>query len=326
MLRYSFVVLAGLMAAGPAAAGSWADRLFDEHAKDFGSVPRGPMLTHQFRVANTTGSPVVIANVRVSCGCTTAQALKNYLAPGEETAILARMDTTRFVGPRAVTVFVTFSEPGYDEVRLTVQAFGRDDFRVTPDTLSFGQLKRGSKDAATATVSFYGIPGAQVVAVRSESNYIQTGAREVRRVNGEVAYELTARLRGDLPVGKWYTDVWVQTNIPSMPQVRVPLTVEIESPLSASPEVVTLGELKAGAEAERRVIVRGVKPFKITKVDGLDDAVSVKENAPGTKEVHVLTVKFKADRAGDLNRTLKIHTDIGAEGDLELPMSARVMP
>src|SRR5437660_933760 len=29
MVRYSFVVLAGLVAAGPAAAASWADRLFD---------------------------------------------------------------------------------------------------------------------------------------------------------------------------------------------------------------------------------------------------------------------------------------------------------
>src|SRR5207253_1156026 len=100
MLRYSFVVFAGLLTAGPAAAASWADRLFDEQTWDFGSVPRGPMLTHQFRVVNNTGRVVVLANVRVSCGCTSAQALKTSLAPGEETVIVARMDTTRFVGAR----------------------------------------------------------------------------------------------------------------------------------------------------------------------------------------------------------------------------------
>src|SRR3954468_23804106 len=105
MLRYSAVLLVGLWAAGPAAAASWADAMFDELSKDFGSVPRGPTLTHHFRVVNNTRGPVSISNVRVSCGCTTAQALKNYLNPGEETAVLARMDTTRFVGPKSVTIY-----------------------------------------------------------------------------------------------------------------------------------------------------------------------------------------------------------------------------
>jgi hypothetical protein len=325
MVRYSFVVLAGLAAAAPASAG-WADALFDEHAKDFGSVPRGPSVTHSFRVVNKTGSPVVIGYVHVSCGCTTAHAVKTYLAPGEETAIVARMDTTRFSGARSVTIFVPFNEPAYDEVRLVVSAFGREDLRITPDTLAFGQVKRGSKDTATMTLTFYTFQAVQVTGVRSETNYILTGVKEVRRGNGEVAYEVTARLRGDLPVGKWFTDIWVKTNDPSLPQIRLPLTVEIEPVLIASPEAVTVGEVSLGSETERRVILRGIKPFRIVKIDGVDDAVTVKDNAGEAQEVHVLIVKLKADRAGGLNRKLLIHTDIGAEGDLELPLTARITP
>src|SRR5437660_799351 len=132
MSRYSLVVLASLWAAGSAPAATWADSLFEELSKDFGSVPRGPTLTHPFRVV----------------------------------------------------------------------------------------------------------------------------------------YRLTGRLRGDAPVGKWYTDLWLRTNNPSMPQVRVPLTVDIESALSVSPEAVTLGQVKVQGESERRVVVRGVKPFKITRVQG----------------------------------------------------------
>ena len=326
MLRYSFVVLAGLLSGAPASA-AWADRLFDEHAQDFGSVPRGQLLTHSFRVVNRYASPVSISNVRVSCGCTTAQALKTYLAPGEETAVLAQMDSSRFAGPRTVTVFVTFAEPSYDEVRLTVTADSRDDFRLSPDSFAFGQVHQGSKDALTATISFYGVSGVQVTELKSESNFILTAFKPVRRGDVETAYELTARLRGDLPVGKWYTDLWVRTNNPALPQVRVPLTVEVESPLSLSPEAVSVGEVKSGAETDRRVIVRGVKPFRITRVDGTDAAVSVTENAAGLREVHVLTVKVKGDKAGDLTRTLKIRTDMGeGEVDVELPVSARIMP
>ena len=48
-----------------------------------------------------------------------------------------------------------------------------------------------------------------------------------RRLDTEVVYQLTATLRGDTPVGRWYTDVWLKTNVSSMEQLRVPLTVEI---------------------------------------------------------------------------------------------------
>src|SRR5262249_15121454 len=86
MFRYSFAILLGFCAATSARA-SWADGLFDELSRDFGSVPRGPTLQHPFRVVNKTDQYVTISGVRVSCGCVSAQALKATLAPGEETAI-----------------------------------------------------------------------------------------------------------------------------------------------------------------------------------------------------------------------------------------------
>src|SRR6266404_3700461 len=69
MVRYSLVILLGLCSASSAWA-SWADGLFDELSRDFGSVPRGPTLQHPFRLVNRTGSHLHIASVRVSCGCT----------------------------------------------------------------------------------------------------------------------------------------------------------------------------------------------------------------------------------------------------------------
>ena len=101
-----------------------------------------------------------------------------------------------------------------------------------------------------------------VVDVRSESNYIRPALQEVRRLDSEVTYQLSTTLRQDTPVGKWYTDVWLRTNNPALPQVRVPLTVDIESALTVSPEAVALGPVAVGGESERRVIIRGVRPFR----------------------------------------------------------------
>jgi hypothetical protein len=326
MLRYSAVLLAGLWAAGPAAAASWADGLFDELSKDFGSVPRGPTLTHQFRVTNTTQGPVHIAGVRVSCGCVTAAALNTWLQPGESTAVQARMDTTRFLGVKSVTIYVMFDRPALEEVRLWVQANARNDFSVTPDTLAFGQVKRGATPAAAVAVTFYGSGDTQVVDVRAESNYVRPELKEVRREGSLVGYELTTRLRPDTPVGKWYTDVWLLTNSAAIPQVRVPLTVDVESPLTVSPEALALGQVPVGGESERRVIVRGVRPFRITGVQGAGGPLAVRDSAPDSKPIHVLTVRLKADKPGELSRTLRVHTDLPDEGEVEFQVSAQILP
>src|SRR6516162_7190041 len=324
MLRYSLVVLAGLWAAGPALSATWADALFEEFSKDFGSVPRGPTLSHPFRVHNNTRGPVNIASVRVSCGCVSAQALKAHLEPGESTHIVASMDTTRFTGLKSVTIYVQFDRPSFEEVRLWVQANGRNDFTVTPDTLAFGQIKRGGTPAVSVLLAFYGGNDSAISEVRCESNYIQPKVQEVKRLDSEVTYQLTARLRSDAPVGKWYTDVWLKTNNPGMPQIRVPLTVEIESALSISPEQVSLGSIKVQAECERRVIVRGVKPFKITKVLGTDNQLSVRDNTPQAKPVHVLTVKLRPNQAGELNRTLRVLTDLPDDNQVDFQVNAQI--
>jgi hypothetical protein len=323
--RFSFACLIALCSAGLASADTWSDKMFDELSRDFGSVPRGPTLQHQFRLVNNTGRTVHIAGVRVSCGCTQARALQQTLAPGQETAILATMDTTRFLGHKSVTIFVTLDQPRWSEVRLWVQANSRDDVSVSPDTLSFGRIKRGASPTEQVKISFFGNAGAQITGVQSESNYIQPNVKLVRRNNGELAYQLSARIRGDAPVGKWYTDVWVKTNNPGSPRIRVPLTVEIEAALRVSPATVYFGQVKPGQEVERKVIVSGTKAFRITQLGGTDDALQVRESNAESKAVHVLTVQVRADKTGELNRTIRVITDLPDNGEIEFHATAQVV-
>jgi hypothetical protein len=325
MLRHSYVLLAGLLLTQPAAAG-WADALFDNLSKDFGSVPHGQVMTHTFHIKNTTKSPVTITSIRVSCGCVTATANNGSLAPGEETTLVARMDTSRFFSVRTVTIFVTFGQPSFDEVRLWVQANSRSDFAVVPDQLTFGSVKRGIGSSANVTITFYGNPGAKVTEVKSESSYIQPTITPVTSQDGVVSYQLSAKARDDTPVGKWYSDVWLTTNVPSMSQVRVPLTIEVESALSVSPEAVNLGSIKAGGEIEKRIIVRAAKPFKVTAIEGVDSELIVKENSDDAKTAHVLTLKLKPGKAGDLNRRVRIVTDLADDNKTDFRVTAQVTP
>jgi hypothetical protein len=317
MFRHSLVILVGLAAASPAAAGTWADGMFSELSKDFGSVARGPTLVHPFRVVNNTKHTVVIGNVRVSCGCTSAAALKTRLAPGEETAVLAHMNTSKFSGNKTVTIFVRFDEPEWVEVRLWVQANSRDDVSVQPESLAFGQAKRGTSPSASVTVTFLGAPDTQLTGAKCQTNYVKVSYQLAGRDLTGVSYKVTAGIRPDAPVGKWYTDVWLQTTNPVMPKLRVPLTIEIEAPLTVSVPTLALGKVKVGGQAERRLIVRGVKPFKITAIKGADEQLLVRDNTTGSRAVHVLTVTLKGTKQGEVKKTVKLVTDLKDQGGVE---------
>ncbi len=256
----------------------------------------------------------------------TAQALKTTLLPGEESAIVVRMDTTRFTGSKSVTIYIVFDRPKADEVRLLLSAVGRDDFNLSPDTLAFGQIRKGSTGTLSSTITFYGNSLVQITDVRSETNYIQPNLQLVSRKKNVTVYQLSAYLRNDAPVGKWYSDIWLKTNNTNLPQIRVPVTVEIESLLSVSPEVVVLGPIKTNTEAERRVIVRGVKPFRITGVEGSDEQIQLEESNPEEKKVHVVSVRLKGIRAGNLQRTVRLHTSLPEDNEVDFQVNGQVTP
>ncbi|HWY87171.1 MAG TPA: DUF1573 domain-containing protein [Gemmataceae bacterium] len=326
MLRYSLLSAVLLAAANPVHASSWADGMFEELSKDFGSVPHGTVAVHHFRLVNNTGSPVRITNVRVSCGCTSARALQTNLVPGQETSILAQMDTRRFYGTKTVTIYVQYDQPSFEEVRLSVQANSRDDLAYSPETINFGKVQHGTAATADMTVTFLGGGQIKILEAKSDSNYLLPDFKEIRRDSGEVVYQITARIRPDAPAGKWYSDVWVKTTSPAMPRLRVPLTIEIEAALIISPNAVAMGKVKAGTNIDRKVILRGATPFRIVSVDGTDDQVRVQDTNAEAKTVHVLTVTLSPTAPGPLNRTIRVHTDLETGGEIEFNAQAQVVP
>ncbi len=327
MYRYSLLLFVLLGAASQAHAQTKADALFDELSHDFGSVPRGHSLTHYFRVVNNTKEPVRIANVRVSCGqCSHARALQMNLQPGQETAILAEMFTNRFIGVKTITIFVQFDRPRFEEVRLLILANSRDDVTFTPDTIAFGHVKRGTTAEGKMTLSFLGGGAIEITELKSESNYVQPTVTKIPRSSGETVFEISAKLRDDTPAGKWYTDLWLKTNHPAMPKLRVPVTVEVEAALSVSPSTISLGQVKAGVESDHHVMIRGVRPFRIVGIEGADNQLRVRPTNNESKLAHVLTVTLNPRDLGELTRKIRVQTDLKTNGDIEFNAHAKVVP
>jgi hypothetical protein len=58
-----------------------------ELAYDFGRIPQGKPVTHNFEVVNNGAQPLIIENVEASCGCTTPEWSTEPVAPGGKTII-----------------------------------------------------------------------------------------------------------------------------------------------------------------------------------------------------------------------------------------------
>ena len=78
---------------------------FEAETVDFGTIAQGENGLRAFKFTNTGNAPVVITDVKTSCGCTVASAPDAPVLPGETAQIEVNYDTKR-IGKfsKAVTV------------------------------------------------------------------------------------------------------------------------------------------------------------------------------------------------------------------------------
>jgi hypothetical protein len=307
MGKLQWAMVAMLTATVAVQAGE-AEKFFSERVKDFGTVPFGPTLVHQFKITNTTNQVVRINSARVSCGCVSASIPVNVLQPGQSTYLTANMDTKRFVGPKEVIVYVSFGQP-FEEVTLAVRANRNDSFSKSSEAIVMGQVRKGAEGAGTMQITMRGDPNFDIRGASSATDYVKAGYKLIKRDRTEVVFELTATLKPGLDVGMWTTDVMFQTSNPSLATVRLPVNVEVIAPITATPALVQFPVTKVGDTKEVNVVVKGDKPFMIVDVKGGDGLVSAVAAKTEMKDTHVVRLVFAPTAPMDLSREIVVVTD-----------------
>lgn len=80
---------------------------FVEEKFMFGEVKAGTVIEHTFEFTNTGVVPLVISDVRSTCGCTVAEWPKTPVAPGAKGEIKARFDTKNKNGLEIKPITIT---------------------------------------------------------------------------------------------------------------------------------------------------------------------------------------------------------------------------
>lgn len=131
------ILLSGLLLCGGIASGK--DELsFKETVVPVKVAPDQDSITASFPFTNTSGVPVTISKIHVSCDCTTAGAKDNKLtyAPGESGSISAVMKTGNFSGTVDKDMTVHANGSAY---KLVIRAQIPDIIRMEPRKLEWAK-------------------------------------------------------------------------------------------------------------------------------------------------------------------------------------------
>ncbi len=84
---------------------------FKVKAHDFGTINRGGDGTFEFVFSNNGTEPLILSNVKTSCGCTTPNWPKEPIPAGRESRIKVKYDTKRMGAfQKSITVYSNATE------------------------------------------------------------------------------------------------------------------------------------------------------------------------------------------------------------------------
>jgi hypothetical protein len=215
--------VAAAASAVPAQSGE-ATIAFDERVHDFGLVNEGDRLRHVFQVTNKGTAPLVLSNVRTSCGCTAATPGITSIPPGAGGPIEVTMDTHGAHGAGVRTITVYSNDPRQPtstlEIKYDVERLLRLD-RV------FVQLTttRGTSHVERVWLTGQLVKQARLRVDGEGTKPITTRVIETHE-EGELRKGLEIKLNGKESSSGEGT-LTIKTGLPNPPQLSLPFRYEV---------------------------------------------------------------------------------------------------
>lgn len=307
--------------------------------KDFKEVPHGTLCSHTFTITNIYDEPMQIIEVRKSCHCLDYVPMPQMLKPNESASFTVTMDAGKFVGYNAQTLYVTFGPKYISTAVIRLSATSKADVTLNPGAVAFGTVALGSSVTRSVEVEYRGprlrdssnrsidwkltgvLPHTLPVDVAISD--VKSSGLGLGLISRPPKYRVDVTLKPTALPGSLHDQIALTTNDPNNPLVQVTVTATVQAPLEIAPQSVRFDSVSRGEEASQRVIVRGGRPFRIISVDGQDESLQVEMppiSAP--LPVHVLTIRYRPQAAGLLQRVLRIQTDLEGKISVNLPVEA----
>jgi len=326
------VAILGRLGAGqePEPITDWTQHVIpdEERTFDFKTVAKGTVSVHRFVLKNPFLEPIHIKAILSSCTCTTIDFNtegQSFLKTYEEAVIPIRLRGDMFEGQRNSTITVIIDEPYRAEIQLNIRGEIRTDLNISPrDSVDFGNVELGKEQSRALTVTYRGSNTQwRIVDVKCENEFIRTTdiITETTRV-GEKTFRLNVILDDSAPHGNLSTTLLLISNdSESRREIPIPIRATVGTVINVTPKAFSLGILSPGeASPTKGVILRGSRPFRITKIEcdnpAIEIPLTVNADDP-PKIVYSLPVVYRNPTEGEgvpvegvMRATVQVTTDI----------------
>jgi hypothetical protein len=280
-----------------AAPTAWADLQFPQPQADAGSVFCGAALTHSFAFVNQGPEPVVITDLRASCGCATPRLARRSYQPGERGELVLEVHTlSQAPGPHTWRVQVC-SQSGDRAVEATLELTATvvTEIRVEPAAVTM--LTDSALGQEIVVTDLRPRPFSLVGVHASSAALTAQLGESYRDADGHWARKIWIEVAGACPEGRHEEVLGIYTDDARYRELQVPVTI-VKRPrerLSATPSQVSLTAPPGQPVPSRIVLIRDRdnQPVGVDRVLADDPAVTC-QWAAGPEAM--ATVKIQVDR------------------------------
>ncbi len=314
-------------------------------------VAKNPVLTHRFRVTNTTDVAIHILGEMHSCTCTSVDFPSKTLLPGDSAFLTMRVQVPDGYARLSPSVMVNTDHPKFREWRYQLLFEAFPPFRVVPETINLGGKATGGQPVrrqgvdppSIASLEVYGEAGDALPtphtqgAEPSDDVAVTLDPRPVIYALKGGVQRATYRLEIRLKDGSTLTGTHVQhirLAMSSGPPALAKVSWSASGPFTVSPGSIHFG-LVSNAESRlrRSFSIRSTSncPFRILSATGGSPAVEVRVSksaglpSPAAVEHElelVLSISAECFKDAAIAGVTRIKTDLTTPNEITLPWSA----
>lgn len=269
---------------------------------DFGSVPQGERIRHEFILVNTGDTPLEIIDVRPACGCTTAGEWTRTLAPGATGKIPLEMETAQFAGVVKKTIAVQTNDPAHPKTELEITVNVWTPIQLSSPVIIFPALTAPTQIVSRSVILRHKVAGQlQVDSPKSDNPVFAPVLKET--IPGQ-EFELTVTTVPPLANGTQNARITMRTSNPKMPEVSIQAVATLLPPVQVAPTEILLPAATLSAPEKRYLVLLNHRGADLKVSDLTTDAPGVTFTVTETPDRKQLTVLltfpagFQADAPG----------------------------
>jgi hypothetical protein len=296
--------------------------VFEELKYDFGEAMGVEKVEHIYKFRNDGPGQLKVDKVSTTCGCTAALISSKEIPPGGKGEIKTTFTVGGRQGKQTKHIYVYSNDPTEPKACLVLEGTIIPPLAVEPPSL----ILQDNKTESSRTVRILQTMPEELTLEEPTTrlNMVTAKLRSDLPENGKKRYAVEITLKPDLETGRYVENVTVGTNCKVKPKIEIPVRINVNGDITASPSRISLGQIPPGKEVTRSITLASTRDqaFTILKIEIDNAAFTISPSTPPPPaKTYTFTVSGKPESAtGGVRAKVTFTLDHPKQKAIEVPI------